>query len=116
VCLIVFNTATLKKKATNFRLTAAVINVVLVVMEMQKTTSKVTKAQKDGDANALNAAKDKQGTNVMAMAKNTADVITYANSADVFESVLGSALNDGVVGLIGSVSAVAGGFAIWKKM
>ena len=92
------------------------INVILVVLDMQKTTSKVIKAQKAGDTDATTAAKVKQGTNVIAMAKNTADVITYSNSADVFETVLGSALNDGVVGIIGSVSAVAGGLAIWKKM
>lgn len=108
--------AGIKKTATKFRLTAAVINVILVVLDMQKTTSKVIKAQKAGDTDATTAAKVKQGTNVIAMAKNTADVITYSNSADVFETVLGSALNDGVVGIIGSVSAVAGGLAIWKKM
>lgn len=102
----------LKKRAYYFRLTAAFLNASIVAITMTETQEKIKKAKGD----ELVKVEEKQSANLVAMVKNLCDIVTYSNSAKVVEALIGRSYDDGTIGLLGSVSAVAGGYAAWLKM
>merc|ERR1712232_1486502 len=107
----------LKKKAYYMRLAAAILNTLIVAVDFGKAQEKLEGLQReDGKEGEVVKTEEKLGELTVGMVKNVCDVITYANSAEVIKMLTGSSYNDGTIGLIGSVSALAGGYAVWLKM
>ncbi|GBG27719.1 Peroxisomal membrane protein 11C [Hondaea fermentalgiana] len=107
-----FDKDALKKKAYKFRLTAALLNTAIGVLDFQKQALVVEAAKEDAERVK---AEEKQGANVVGLVKNVFDVVTYANSAEVFKAVRGSSYGDDVIGLVGAVSSLAALYGIWIK-
>lgn len=97
---------TVKKRSYYLRFFAAVFNTCLVLQSYQETNVKLGKSQ---DQKTL----DKQGSNVVAMIKNTCDLLTYGSNTKLISFL---ALDDGQMGLFGAISAIAGGFPVWLKL
>lgn len=102
----------LKMKAYKFRLAAAAISTVTSVMDFQKQAKVVASAKDDTERVK---AEEKQGANVVGLAKNVFDVVTYGNSAELVKAVRGSSYDDNVIGLVGAASSAAAMYSIWTK-
>lgn len=110
-----FDKASIKMRSYQFRLTAAVLNLIQVLLALAKQQDSVEKLAEDANAKPedLQKAREKQGQNVWKTLKNGCDCITYGQSADVLKSILGRNLDDGTIGLVGAFSAFAGLVEIW---
>ena len=108
----------IKKHAARFRFTSAILNSALSVINYQKYNRKVTAMQKKGrsedDADFI-AARDKLHMVKVNLVKHGADVVTFGNTLEMWKVLLGGNLSDGAMGVFGSASAIAGGYAIWRK-
>jgi len=112
-----FDKATLKKQSYQYRLVAAVCSMAQVFLAVSKQQDQIEKLASANAAPAdLEKAREKQGLNVWKSVKNVADVVTYGNSADVVEVLLGKALDDTSAGLVGTLSSFCGMFEIWSKL
>mmetsp|Transcript_16142 Transcript_16142/g.20013 ORF Transcript_16142/g.20013 Transcript_16142/m.20013 type:complete len:237 (+) Transcript_16142:270-980(+) len=104
----------LKLRQAYFRWTAAVVTTIMCVMDISATQEKII-ATEPGTKDRVKA-EENQGKNTIAMAKNIADMLVYGNSAKFVAVIKGSGYDDGTLGLMGSISALAGGYATWLKM
>merc|ERR1712062_678334 len=100
------NKDNLKLRAAYCRVSAAIISTILCVMDVSETQEKIVKAKAVGGKDLVKA-EEKQGKNTVAMAKNVCDVLAYSNSAKFIQMLKGSDYDDGTIGLIGSISALA---------
>jgi hypothetical protein len=107
-----FDKATLKMKSYQFRLVAAVVSMAQVFLAMSKQQDSIEKLA-DSSSSDLEKAREKQGLNVWKAVKNVADVVTYSNSADMVEVLLGKALDDTSAGAVGTLSSFCGIMEIW---
>lgn len=110
-----FDKANIKMRSYQFRLIAAVASLVQVLMAVSKQQDAVEKLAQDdkGKPEDLQKAREKQGQNVWKTLKNSCDVVTYGQSADVLKTFIGKNLDDGTIGVLGAVSAFAGLVEIW---
>ena len=110
-----FEKATLKKQSYQYRLIAAVASMIQVFLALSKQQDQIEKLA-DAKSADLEKAREKQGLNVWKAVKNVSDVLTYGNSADVVEALLGKGLDDTTAGLVGTLSSFCGMFEIWMKI
>merc|ERR1712150_140355 len=108
----------LKKQANLFRWFAASFNLVLGLIDIQKQQKLETKLLStdagDGDFQKVH---EKQGKNVIGLVKNCCDVLCYGISAEIIKLVTGGGeLGEGNHAFLGTISGIAGGYAIWDKM
>jgi hypothetical protein len=110
-----FDKANIKMRSYQFRLIAALAQMVQVLLNISKQQDAVEKLAQDdkGKPEDLVKAREKQGQNVWKAIKNGCDCVTYGQSADVLQSLIGKTLDDGVIGVLGAVSAFAGLVEIW---
>ena len=104
----------LKRRAAYCRTFAAVTSLILCVMSISETQEKLL-ASAEGSKDRVKV-EEKQGKNTVDLVKNVADVLCYSNSANFIEMIKGSGYDDGTLGLLGSISALCGGYSQWLKM
>lgn len=96
-----------KAKAYKLRLTSAVLQALIGFMDISEQSNKIDNAKRSGKhAETL---REKQGQLLISTTKAMLDVITYMNSAKYIS------VNDGHIGLIGSMSSVAALYQLWCK-
>lgn len=107
--------ANIKMRSYQFRLIAAVATMVQVLLSVSKQQDVVEKLAQDEKSKPedLTKAREKQGQNVWKTLKSVCDCVTYGQSAEVLQSLIGKTLDDGVIGTLGAVSAFAGLVEIW---
>ena len=110
-----FDKANIKMRSYQFRLIAAVASFIQVLLAVSKQQDAVEKLAQDdkGKPEDLTKAREKQGQNVWKVLKNACDCVTYGQSAEVLQTFIGKTLDDGVIGILGAVSAYAGLVEIW---
>lgn len=96
-----------KKRATYLRFIAAVVNFTLTLLNFQEVTEKLI--IQPGDKKT----EENQGAHVLGLVKNGCDLMTYGTSTKLFPFLK---LDDGQMGIFGSISAIAGGLPIWFKL
>lgn len=108
--------ASIKMRSYQFRLVAAVTSMIQVLLAISKQQVTVEKLADKADAKPedLQKAREKQGTNIWKALKGACDLVTYGQSAEVLEKLTGKKLDDGVIGVLGSISAIAGLVEIWQ--
>ena len=116
--VIKWDASRIKKHAARFRFTAAIFNYVMAARNYQKHSRKVATLRAKGRSDAeeeVEAAKDKVHMTTVNLVKHGADIVTFGNTLEMWKVLLGGNLSDGAMGLFGSASAIAGGYAIWRK-
>ena len=110
-----FDKANIKMRSYQFRLIAAVASMIQVLLNLSKQQDAVEKLAQDdkGKPEDLTKAREKQGQNVWKALKCVCDCVTYGQSAEVLQTFIGKTLDDGVIGILGAVSAYAGLVEIW---
>ena len=110
-----FDKASIKMRSYQFRLIAAIASLIQVFLSVSKQQDAVEKLAQDEKTKPedLQKAREKQGQNVWKLIKNSCDCVTYGQSADVLKTIIGKTLDDGVIGILGALSAYAGLVEIW---
>lgn len=104
----------IKLRASRFRFTAAIVTTITGIMDISATQKKITSAA-PGSKERIKA-EEKQGNNTVGMVKNICDLLVHGNNSKYIEKLRGSKYDDGTIGLLGSMSAIAALYQLWVKL
>eukprot|EP00510_Aplanochytrium_minuta_P009437 CAMPEP_0184055452 /NCGR_PEP_ID=MMETSP0956-20121227/7180_1 /TAXON_ID=627963 /ORGANISM="Aplanochytrium sp, Strain PBS07" /LENGTH=233 /DNA_ID=CAMNT_0026349269 /DNA_START=41 /DNA_END=739 /DNA_ORIENTATION=+ len=100
-----------KVRAARFRLTAAIASILMCIMDISSTQEKILGSKPESKERVK--AEEKQGKNTVTLVKSVCDILVYGNNAKFVEMIKGKKYDDGTIGLLGSISALAGIYSIW---